>query len=264
MQNVMPTEDLGQHLAELIIGGQLAAGSKIESERKLAEQFGVGRPLVREALKRLEERGLITTQAGRGSFVLEYRPWAGSSEGELRARRSRVTALELSRARQLLEGESAALAAEHRTEDQVRTMREILRRFDRGGLVEDLAGLDLAFHEQIVIASNNVAIQVMFGSIRNMTRALMLRSLTDRAVSKVGVPIHYTILDAIERRDPDAARKGMVAHLGVAESLYGSDLHQPLIDVLREKAVSIPAAAEALRAASSQLESPPPDGAVAP
>lgn len=253
---MIPTEDLGQHLEERIATGQLKPGTKMDSERKLAEEFGVGRPLVREALKRLEERGLIVTMAGRGSFVLEFQPWHDSSPGELTARRSGITALDLSRARQLLEGESAALAAENRTDEQLEDMREILRRFDAGGSVEDMAALDLAFHESIVIASSNVAIQVMFGSVRNMTKALMLRSLTDRAVSEIGVPIHHTVLEAIARRDPDAAREGMVAHLRVAETHYGADLDQPLADVLRRRALSLPAAAEALRAASSVLEEP--------
>lgn len=252
--------DLGLHLEEAIATGRLKPGTKLDSERKLAAQFGIGRPLVREALKRLEERGLIATQAGRGSFVEKFSPWRDSvgSTAELTAARSRITARQLSRARQVLESEAAALAAESRTDEQVHHLRELLRAFDQGGDVARLAGLDMAFHEGIVLASNNVAIQVMFGSIRTMTEALMLRSLTDRAVKQTGAPIHHTILDAIDRKDPEAAREAMLAHLSVAESHYGADLDTPLADVLRRHALRLPAAGHLLRAASRELDNPAP------
>ena len=247
-------QDLERHLEGEIASGNLAPRTKLASERRLAEDFGVGRPLVREALKRLEERGLIVTVAGRGSFVQEFRPWTDGVSAHLTAARSRITARQLSHARQVLESEAAALAAELRTEEQVVELRRILQAFDKGGNVEDLAELDMAFHEAIVLASGNVAIQVMFGSIRSMTKALMLRSLTDRAVAQVGAPIHHTVLEAINRGDADAARAGMCAHLTVAESHYGSDLNAPLADVLRRHALSLPASADALRAASLALD----------
>lgn len=251
-------QDIEKHLQDEIASGQLAPGSKLDSERKLAERFGVGRPLVREALRRMEERGLIATRAGRGSFVQEFRPWTDGAPTNLTAVRSRVTPRELSHARQLLESEAAALAAMYRTEEQVAHLRDLLAAFDAGGNVDDLAELDMAFHEGIVLASGNVAIQVMFGSIRTMTKALMLRSLTDRAVTQVGAPIHHTVLDAIARRDPDAARAGMRAHLQVAETHYGIDLDAPLADVLRRHALTLPASADVLRAASSALDATEP------
>jgi GntR family transcriptional repressor for pyruvate dehydrogenase complex len=247
-------EDVSRQIEESILAGERQPGTKLESERQLAERFGVGRPMVREALKRLEERGLIEIHAARGSFVRGYHPSQEPPAADLTARRARINAFDLSRARQLLESESAALAAQYRTDAELEEMGRLLQAFDAGGPAEELAELDLAFHGAIVVASQNVALQVMFGSIRTMTKALMLRSLTDRAVSQAGAPIHRTIFEAIRNGDADAARAGMLAHLKIAESYYGSDLDAPLADVLRRRAATVPSAADALRNASSRLE----------
>ena len=253
-RRILTTEDVGRLVEESIVLGERQPGSKLESERQLAGRFGVGRPMVREALKRLEERGLIVIHAARGSFVRDFHPAQEPPAADLTARRARINALDLSRARQLLESEGAALAAQHRSDAELLEMGRILEAFDAGGPAEQLTELDLAFHEAIVVASDNVALQVMFGSIRTMTKALMLRSLTDRAVSNVGAPIHHRIFEAISRGDADAARAGMLAHLKIAESHYGEDLDQPLADVLRRRAAAVPSAAEALRSASSRLD----------
>lgn len=245
--------DVSRHLEEAILTGRLQPGAKLESERKLSDRYGVGRPMVREALKRLEERDLIVIHPARGSFVREFRASQETRGADLTARRAGITARELNRARQALEGEAAVLAAENRTSAQVRHMADILAAFDVGGSVEALADRDLAFHEAIVIASGNAALQVMFGSIRTMTRSLMLRSLTDRAVTQAGAPIHHTILSAIKSGRPEAARKHMRAHLHVAETHYGTDIDEPLTDVLRRQAELVPSAGSALRDASSRL-----------
>ena len=247
-------EDVSRHLEETILSGGLPAGAKLESERRLADRFGVGRPMVREALKRLEERSLIAIHPARGSFVREFRASQETPSAALTVRRAGITARQLNRARQALECESAGLAAEHRTPEQLRHLQAILASFDDDLSAEERAHLDLAFHEAIVIASGNPALQVMFGSIRTMTGALMLRSLSDRAVTKAGAPIHHAILRAIELGRPAAARKHMQAHLRIAETHYGSDIDEPLADVLWRRAELVPSARSALRDASLRLE----------
>jgi GntR family transcriptional regulator, transcriptional repressor for pyruvate dehydrogenase complex len=241
-------DDVEHHLEEEISSGRLKTGTKLDSERRLAERFGVGRPAVREALKRLEERGLIDTQSGRGSFVREVQVRRETDAPAPNAARPRVSARQVSHARKLLESEAAALAAESRTDEQVAHLRELLQVFEDGGGVDDLCELDIAIHEGIVIASNNIAIQTMYWSIRALVKALMLRSLSDRAVMQVGSPMHHTILDAIDRRDPEAARQAMMSHISVAETHYGPDLDVTLAEVLRRRALRLPASADVLRA----------------
>lgn len=237
---------LADELERLIISNTWEPGAKLPSERQLSEQYRLSRPTVREGLRRIQGRGLIVAQPGRGSFVREAHPTDGSVSVEMATRRRQVTARQLARARQMLESETAGLAAENRTDPELRQMQNLLERFDDANDIAQEISFDLAFHETIVIASRNVVLQLMFGSIRSLTQGLMLRSLSDRTVRKAGAPIHHTVLDAIRHRDTEAARKAMRAHLLVAESHYGEDIDEPMDDMLRRWASQVPRASDIL------------------
>ncbi|UNK70463.1 FCD domain-containing protein [Microbacterium sp. H1-D42] len=244
--------DIVAALEQEIIDGRWAVGSKIPSERKLAESVAVSRPVVREALRVLGERGLIVVSPGRGSFVRRLNPAGEGGSADMLVRSSPVSARDLVAARTMLEGEAAALAAERRTEEDLTVMRELLSGFDQVPAAR-AADIDLAFHESIAVASHNPVLQMMFGSIRNLTHGIMLRSLTDREVRGVGAPLHDVVLEAIEAQDAAAARSAMVEHLGAATKLYGEDLDRPLAEVLRQRATAIPSLAAVLREVSAQI-----------
>jgi GntR family transcriptional repressor for pyruvate dehydrogenase complex len=239
-----------------IVARTLAPGERLPSERKLVERFGVSRPIVREVLRRLQERGLIVVHPGRGSFVRELTPTQGHASVDVLVRRGEITVRDLVTARRMLEAEAAALAAEHHTDADAARMREILAAFDASADVGAGAELDVAFHEAIAVASGNAVIQIMFGSIRALTHGMVLRSLADRKVSRIGAPIHHTILDAIVAGDADAARAAMTEHIQLAEKTYGSDIDRPLADVLQQRAEHQPEVAELLRRASTTLAHP--------
>lgn len=254
----LTAEEMVELLDNQIVSKKLPPGTKLASERQLAEQYAISRPAVREALRRLEERGLIVVQPGRGSYVRELHATRGTASAELMTRRGQITSHQLAHARRMLESETAALAAERRTDEQLHAMQRLLAAFDAASNVVTAAELDLALHEAIVVASGNVVLQIMFGSIRNLTHGIMLRSLSDQHVRNVGAPIHHMIVAAIAARDAAAARAAMFEHLSVADSHYGADLDQPLADVLRRRAEHLPEVAEVLRSASASLETAPP------
>ena len=104
----------------------------------------------------------------------EARPTYGSVSVEMATRRRQVTARQLARARQMLESEGAGVVAENRTDPELRQMQNLLERFDDANDIAQEISFDLAFHETIVIASRNVVLQLMFGSIRSLTQGLML------------------------------------------------------------------------------------------
>lgn len=239
-------------LEQEIIDGRWEVGTKIPSERKLAEAVAVSRPVVREALRVLGERGLITVAPGRGSFVRKLNPTGEVGNADVLMRSSPVSARDLVAARSMLEGETAALAAENRTAEDLAVMRDLLSGFENTP-ADRAADIDLAFHEAIAIASHNPVLQMMFGSIRNLTHGVMLRSLTDREVRGTGAPLHEVVLDAIAVQDADAARAAMVEHLGAATKFYGSDLDRPLAEVLRQRATTIPSLASVLRDVSARI-----------
>lgn len=257
--SVWPVEALGgvapivAALEEEIVSSRWAAGSKLPSERSLAQMLGVSRPVVREALQVLSERGLIQIVAARGSFVLDHKPTDNRASAELLARKGEVTASHLIVARTMLETQAAELAAVNRTDADLARMRQLLDAF-AGASVVEAAEIDLAFHEAIAMASYNPVIQVMFGAIRTLTHGVILRSLTDRHVTGEAVPLHDVIFEAIAAKDAEGAAKAMTAHLGSAKKFYGRDLDVPLAGVLDQRADLTPGLAADLRRVSQMIQ----------
>lgn len=257
--------DIVAAIEEEIVSGRWPTGFRLPAERRLAQVFSVSRPVLREALRSLAERGLIAASPGRGSFVqqLSASSAGGAGNVELLARRGEIRARDLVVARTMLESEAARLAAANRSDVHVAEMRELLVRFERSS-GPATADLDLAFHEAIAIASGNPVIQVMFGAIRALTHGIMLRSLTDREVSGAALPLHTVVLDAIERGDAQAAGRAMADHVGAAARFYGSDLDLPLAEVLRARADVSPAFAGVLREVSASIGAAGPRQRAAP
>ncbi len=220
-----------------ILSGEWPPGSKLPSERSLSELFEVSRPVIREALKVLQAQRLIDVMPGKGSYVTDLKPTGGEVTIEHMLRRGAINTRDVVIARRMIESEAAALAALHRTQSDLRHMADVLQAFDEADKVQLAIELDVAFHEAVVIASKNAVIQIMFGSIRDLVRAMVTRSLTDQSVRRVGAPIHHEILRAIEMQDPDAARAAVARHVSLSERTYGDDIDQPLADVLSRRAL---------------------------
>ncbi len=241
------TQGLTDLLESAIVAQRFAPGEKLPSERELAEQYVVSRPVVREVLRRLQERGLIIVQPGRGSFVRELNATSGPGSLDVLVRRGDVTVRELVVARQMIEVEAAALAATEHTESDGARLTTLLDAFDTADNLSTAADLDVAFHEAITVASGNTVVQIMFAAIRPLTRSMVLRSLTDREIRRVGAPVHHHVLDAILAGDAQTARDAMRHHLQLAEQLYGEDLDRPLREILQRWAGDRPELASLLR-----------------
>lgn len=242
------TTDVHQEVLEAqILSGQWPAGTRLPSERILAETLGVSRPVVREMLKKLQAEGLIFVLPGKGSYVADLAPSAGHATIDHLVRGGQITTRELIVARRMLEAEAAALAAVNRSAQDLDRMAALLEKFDQASSVQEAVELDTSFHESIVEAANNAVVQIMFTSIRKLVQGMVLRSLTDRRTRQMGAPIHHTILEAIEQQDPEAARREMLAHISLSEQRYGEDLDRSIADVLYQRAVASSQHADLLR-----------------
>lgn len=219
-------------LEEEILSGHWTPGTRLPSERILSEQFTVARSAVREALRILEERSLISVSVGRGSFVRDLSPVHGELSAELLARGGFVTARDVMVARESLEPAAAELAAQHRTSDNLTQLEQALANLEHTQLPHS-ADADLDFHGAIMAASHNPVLQVMFGSIRALTHAMMARSQSDPAV--IGAAPHSIVFNAIRDQDPEGARAAMLEHIQAAARHYGDDLDLPLTELLQHR-----------------------------
>jgi GntR family transcriptional repressor for pyruvate dehydrogenase complex len=252
----MSRDALASLLEDELVGNGARPGTKLPSERQLAIRFGVSRPLVREAMRSLVERGLIEILPGRGAFVRAIRMSDAARPLDALYRRQNATPRDLVEARLMLEREAAGLAAERAEPDELEAMERVLTRFDRTGDLIERARCDISFHALIARMSHNPVIETMFSSIASLMFELMLRSLSDPAVSREGLPYHREIADAIRKRDSDRARQAIEGHLMIARRLYGQDLDRGLDLVARRELERVFGRSVSLEAIIADIELP--------
>ncbi|GAB2832468.1 FadR/GntR family transcriptional regulator [Microbacterium insulae] len=218
-------------LVRKIMGGTYAPGTKLPSERILAETSGLSRPVIREVLRGLVERGLIEVIPARGAFVhtpgvMQLAGVAGPA-----ARQQGATPRDLVEARELIEAQSALRAAERATPDDVAQLRELVAAFDSAKTTIERTQCDLALHASIARVSRNPVLGILFGAIAPLVLDVQLRSLADPVVLEQGAPLHHDIVDAIAAGDAGRAAEMMSRHILLALELYGDDLDIPLNDL---------------------------------
>ena len=199
-------------IAALIQRGDYRPGQRIPSERELAEEHNVSRPTIREALIALEVTGLIRSRHGSGIFVVDSPP-AGALSLSLD-----IGAFELTEARRLFEGETAALAALSITDADLARLEALIADMERENQ-EKVAGerADREFHLVIARATGNSAILGVIESLWDARYSSPLCAhMLDRARSagvQPRIDEHLVILKALRERDPAAARLAMRDHL---------------------------------------------------
>jgi GntR family transcriptional repressor for pyruvate dehydrogenase complex len=204
-----------QQVEDSILKGQLKPGDQLPAERDLAQKFGVSRTAVREAVKTLREKGLVEAYSGRGTFVTNGTSQAIRQSLDLMIRiNQQEGSANLAELRLVLEPEIAGLAAQ-RIEDQLlATMREAVAVMERNLHDPDAyVEADLDFHLALAEAAGNPLILSLLDSI-----VVLLREQRSRIFNVAGGPErgqfhHKRILAAVERRDSEAAREAMRAHL---------------------------------------------------
>jgi GntR family transcriptional repressor for pyruvate dehydrogenase complex len=211
------TDKVAEALVRLIRGGEYADGSRLPSEKEMAERFGVSRTVIREAVSRLKSEGLVESFQGKGVFVrrtsadVPFRIDQGATDSV----RSVLHIVEL---RKGIEAEAAALAAARRSEGELKEIQRALRELERhahGG--EGGVAADKAFHRAIAQATGNPHLLSLWdfigqflGSAIRLTRAYEAQH--PKLIGQVRRE-HGAVADAIARRDPEAARTAARRHL---------------------------------------------------
>src|SRR5712691_4680917 len=208
-------EQIVQQVEDSILKGQLKPGDQLPAERDLAQRFGVSRTAVREAVKTLREKGLVEAFSGRGTFVTNGTSHAIRQSLDLMIRVSQQEgSTHLAGLRQVLEPEIAAFAALRIEEQLLTTMREAVTVMDRSlHDPEAYIEADLDFHLALAEAVGNPLILSLLDSIVGLLREQRSRIFAVDGGPERGQFHHKQILQAIERRDRDAAREAMRAHL---------------------------------------------------
>lgn len=211
--------DVVDTLSGRIRDGRLTPGEKLPTEAAIMEEFGVSRTVVREAISRLQAAGLVATRHGVGTFVVGLGDPGifRIAPEQLGTLQDVIAVLEL---RIAVETESAALAAMRRTPENLSALRSALAAFtsalEQG---RDAVGPDYQFHLEIGRATQNHHFEDLMATLGG--------SMIPRARLEPAGPVtperqaylrrvnaeHESIVDAISRQDPEAARAAMRTHL---------------------------------------------------
>jgi DNA-binding FadR family transcriptional regulator len=203
-------------LVDAIVRGDIVPGSSLPPEAILCEQFAVSRTVIRESVKRLEEKGLVTVAQGRGTIVQPADSWNMLDETVLSAMVANDATLgvldDLSAVRATLEGLIARDAARVRDEEQLAELRDALQ------LMRDTIGDEHEFSEADIVFHSVVGRMTENRLADNIVRTLFHQALLSARYSlkttlETTMDEHVRVFEAIEAGDPDAAEAAMRSHI---------------------------------------------------
>jgi DNA-binding FadR family transcriptional regulator len=208
-----------------ITAGRLTEGQQLPTEARMAAEFGVSRPLLREALAELRAEGFVETVNGRGTFV---RHPSESDLADAFVRQLQLSSLEpdltadhLYEARQAIELCSAALAAERATPELTATLERLLQAMiDSNGDAAAYTAADVGFHVTVARATENPLFPALLAPIATMIIKGMFESHGTPDAVQLGIAAHGRVLAAIKQGKPEAARRAMAAHLRESRSIF--------------------------------------------
>jgi GntR family transcriptional repressor for pyruvate dehydrogenase complex len=207
-------QQIADQIRDLIERGGFEAGTRLPPERDLAQQLGVSRPSLREALIALDVEGRVEVRSGSGVYVSAAQP----DPPQRRTASMGESPSQLMEARSVIEGEVVILACARVTEEPLARLREIVKgmaaAIERRRTPVDL---DRQFHMTLAEMSNNAVLSRLVAELFDERHSPISAKLSSRFESprtwKSALKEHEAILKAIEARDPIAAQAAMRAHL---------------------------------------------------
>ncbi|WP_244477509.1 MULTISPECIES: FCD domain-containing protein [unclassified Rhizobium] len=213
-------DEIVNQIEQLILEGVLRDGERLPSERDLSGRLEVSRPILREALKELEARGLLVSHHGGGTFVGDVIGQIFSEPVIALIARHQKATLDYLEFRRELEGMTAALAARRATRfdrEMLTGIMEAMRAAHREGSAEGEMKADIELHNAIGESAHNI---VLLHTLRSCYRLLSEGIFFNRAVlfdapgaSERLLAQHEAIYAAIMAGDADAAREAAHAHI---------------------------------------------------
>ncbi|MHB1295710.1 MAG: FadR/GntR family transcriptional regulator [Anaerolineae bacterium] len=221
-------QQVADRIQALIADESLHPGQKLPGERELAERLGVSRPVVREAVRSLAVRGLVTVKPGCGTYIRQpsLRDAAEPIGLYLKLRYGADSLAKLYEIRRMLEIEIAGLAAERATEADLAAMQAAIDSLvvdtdDAQRATQD----DLTFHLALANATHNQLFGLLLEPISDMLAAAIHISYHASGAVPAGIHHHRAVLAAIRAHDPEHARQAMRNHIRESQALAEAGSH---------------------------------------
>ena len=224
---------LAKELRRQILTGALPPGASLPPERDLVAQTGLSRSSVREALRILETESLVTTKPGRfgGSIANQPDDQSLGRSLSLFVHGRGITLLTLQQAREAVEPSLAALAAENRTEAELKQVVEATERVEDAFMDTPLfLRENVNWHLAVANASHNQLLRAVMSAISSLVyTATATENFATEDVRRQVMQAHRRILDGIVAKDPEAARRRMARHLAAVTAAFRAFPDAPLM-----------------------------------
>lgn len=217
------SEIIARDLVEHIVDASLPPGAMLPREQEMIDQLGVGRTTIREALRILETRGVISVRSGRdgGPVVRHPQPSDLTDSLTLILQFQRATMVEVHDARVWLEPLAARMAADQVTRTEIARLREINE--EMAAAINDsdvgrIADANQRFHQVIAQAAGNIVVQVFTETLLTVSESGVSEISDGPKLKRAAVAAHDEIIAALEAKDPDRAEKAMRDHILVGKN----------------------------------------------
>lgn len=206
-------EHVTQKLGRSIVGGELHPGDVLPREELLAEQMEVSRTALREALKVLSAKGLVESRPKVGTRVRDSRFWHQLDADVLAWRCASMPTDDfvekLTEMREIVEPAAAAAAAKRCSAAQLERLDAACNAMAAARSLEEWTEADLAFHEAVLEATNNELMVSLFSVVESSLDTFLVLSARTAKSFSYSLPLHQKVLEAIRRRQPQAAHRAM-------------------------------------------------------
>lgn len=203
-------------IEDLIARGDLKVGHQLPGERELVNRLGVSRNVVREAIGRLESRGILRVQAGRGTFVTGTPDSALNGRWQTWVAGDRDKVLAMLEVRETLEVRGAGWAVERATAADLTELRRAHQQFERvvgAGTTNEISMADKLFHYQLALAAHNNVLTSFVQNINETISASRRSILAQPEGAQRSLEDHRLILEKVLARDREGAMAAVAAHI---------------------------------------------------
>jgi GntR family transcriptional repressor for pyruvate dehydrogenase complex len=211
------SQDIVQQIKAKIFAGKLTPRDRLPSEKELAEQFGLSRITVRDALRILESQGLITIKvgAGGGAFVADPNMQSANDLMTDLLRLQRASTRELIEARLVIETSIVTYASERATAADLQSLQQAIDAARAGRAAGDshFTPHSVDFHIALASAAKNQVLLFTVNSFRTLFYETLEKLLPDDQMALRAIADHQKILDAVAAHDAEQAIKLMRGHL---------------------------------------------------
>ena len=210
---------LNQHVVNAVIdsirSGELHLGDKLPSENQLCQKFNVGRHVIREALRRLEELAIVRTEPGLGTFVCTEAPDTLGSQVTSLLLLGSVDSKDLFEFRIAIETYAARFAAIRATEENLAVMSEclVIMLAYKDSENQEFLDANFRFHNEVIKASGNQMYIVLYNTMNAMLAELIKTAPYSNDSKNYSLESHKSIFEAIKSRNPEKASQLALDHL---------------------------------------------------